>query len=456
MSTLSKLNTLFNRSSRITGVALIFTGAIWGLLQMNHIPEYGDTREYIELAQAASLQLDPYRTLLFPLILRVAFKTAPHYFQIPLYLFQLLLLGFALRHLVKTAELYFRAPLRSNLLWLSLFFLPIVLHFNVTVLSDGIALGLLIFFTSLLIRLLLLKRDALWDYGFYFCAFVLMALSRSEKIYIAAGSALIGILFMVFVKKNKLYQFRKSILTSFLALATVFTINSYTQTISLSEPPPDLTYSFLYRALYPRFEKVYPLMPEAVRSKLSIEDARLYDSHPNANKGVMKKICGTDWTCAHPYADQMLATVLRHQGLAVMSSIIRDMIYYSAAPWVWITAPWTGLGHYDWTYSRFSMQSPKLSWLYLNLGSLLVIVLTLSLVARLVRTSNASRNFQHILPFAFLVLCPGLANSGLFALMNGHPFHIRYAIPSYFLAVFLMVVLFSLPKSPQERLTHEK
>ncbi len=450
MSTFSSVNNLFGRGSRLLGGALIFIGAVWGLLQMNFIPKYGDTQEYINLSQAIPLRVDQFRTILFPFILRTSFKITPHFFQIPLYLFQLLLFGGALRHLVKTTETYFGTPFRIKVMWMCLFFLPIVLHLNLTVLSDGIALSFFILFTSMLTRIVLFEQQAPIDFLLYFFYFVFAALSRSEKLYVTGGSALAAVFFATLVTKTSLNRVKKIAFTSFIGFVTVVAINSYTQVRTPEEAPPDFTFGFLYRALFPRFEKVYPFMPEAVRAKISLADARLYDSDPNAYRAVMYKLCGNDWECSRPYAKQMLSTVLRHESPALVFSIFRDMFYYTLAPWIWITSPWTSLGHFEWTYSRYAMNSPRLSWSYNFLGNLFILALTFSIALRILKSLRVRFVTQKVGTFTFFILCPAIANAGLFALMMGHPFHIRYALPTYFSWIFLLIVYLNLLDSPSK------
>ena len=126
-------------SIAVAATVQIVLGAVWWALNLNRVPKYGDTTEYIQLAQ--TLRVDSYRTLAYPIVVKLGILFQSHSglnWTLPIYLLQTIVAAWAAWYLVGTIlpEIRRRPRLFISAAVLSF---PLTLHFTVTILTDSLA-----------------------------------------------------------------------------------------------------------------------------------------------------------------------------------------------------------------------------------------------------------------------------------------------------------------------------
>ena len=162
-------------------------GIGWLIQNITAIPCFGDSTEYINLSQ--SLQLDEYRTILYPLILRgaIAIGNRMHVpFQVLVYMGQILLsvgsIYYVCWNLLSCEDK--PADWRKCLFYsLGIMTIPVVNFLNLTLLTDSLALSFML--------VILVQIGKVWKceklhavyIGLLAAAFLLETLVRADRIY---------------------------------------------------------------------------------------------------------------------------------------------------------------------------------------------------------------------------------------------------------------------------------
>jgi hypothetical protein len=438
-----------------TLVATVFVAAAWMVMNFGQLPQYGDTNEYLALAK--TLHVDQYRTIFYPLVLRwtgifYGSSTSPHTNVI--YLVQcaavfiscFILAGAALNALKRTQH----ADAKSNnrLAALTALFVstnPLVAHFSLSVMTDSLASSLTIASIGCAVRATDSRQRRIWLPATFICI-ALMALSRVDKLYIAIGICVTAVALTCMARRGDIPASRESrpwvmALVLGIAIFSAPLINKFTQTVNPNRPPLDISSMAFNRVVWPRLSKVYPKLPEDARQVISFEDAKIFDTHNNNVYPLLNKLLAQN-PGNQKIINEITITTLRNFPLQVAGKTFFDMVKYEAPnlafPMELVSALPKSTAT-DWTYSRMSMFSPKLTDVSLALSSLVFLLVQLPLAACVLRRHvNRGLLFKPIFAISLVAIT---LNSVLFSLEAGMDAHIRYALPTYTLILIFATLL---------------
>jgi hypothetical protein len=437
---------------------MIVLGVDWFVHNASYIPDYGDTTEY--LARSKTLIVDQYRTIFYPLVLRLCGifhggSAEPSVFWT--YLVQALLVAAssaiyatAVFRLFDASVLTIKARLFVTVLMVLLVVTnPLVAHFSLSIMSDSLASSFTVATIGAmahLVRAASTTSNAArspWLPVAALCLF-LMALSRVDKLYMGIMLAVVMIVCMRMGLKELPHP-RLTIVGAPLvvALAAAIAINHFTQVPNADRPALNLSNMAFNRVVWPRLSTVYPYLPSDAKALISPGDAEWFDEHNNHVYLYLDKLLK-----GHPenqrIINEVTATTLKHFPGRVVGKTAFDIAKY-AVPNVSFPLELVSLlpesTATDWTYSRMSQMHPSMTRLWLIVSNIGFYLIQLPFAALYLRRRHMQRWWTQ--PLMLLsVVCVG-CNAVMFGLEAGMDAHIRYALPS-FIMIFELVSVVSL------------
>lgn len=291
----------------------IVLGILWITKNLEVIPGFGDTTEYLELSQ--TFAPDEYRPILFPILLRLIQMAAAQLnipYQTLLYVLQLVINYFAIFtavHYVSKSAKYLPGILLELFFTTYIWTLPMILWFNCTVLTDSFALSALIWMIILLTMYVKDERSNSLIWIGILVTYLLQALMRSDRTYSACvmivGCILMRALHSLFraiagkFRRKSIYDEdyadhrpRKSsgplwtylfpIIITVVGVLIVLGVNSATQTPgSKGRVTTNLPFILLDRVVWSNMENNYEYFPDEIKDVITIEEAKEFDSHNN-------------------------------------------------------------------------------------------------------------------------------------------------------------------------------
>jgi hypothetical protein len=438
-----------------TLVVMVCIGAAWMVANFRKVPQYGDTIEYLQLTR--TLHIDQYRTIFYPLILRLTHifhgsSNSPHTNGV--YLFQCLavyiscfLFTEVVLDTLKKAKLitFKHGRLLATSTSLLVLTNPLVAHFSLTLLTDSLASSFTIATIACVARAADPDQRKIWLPIAAICV-ILMALSRLEKLYVAFCICIGAAVLMWATRHSGCSKLRTGrpwalALVLGMALLSVPLINRLTQTINPNRPPLDLSSLAFNRAVWPRMSEVYPKLPEDARRLISAEDARNFDINNNNVYPLLSKLLAQNAN-NKKIINEITITTVRNFPMEVIGKTFFDFSKYevpnlafplelsSALPKSWAT---------DWTHSRMSMFSPKLTDISLAISTIVFLLIQIPLaILTLKHIGSRKLLLEPITVIGFVAIT---MNSALFSLEAGMDAHIRYALPTYTLLLTVVTLL---------------
>ncbi|NHN34305.1 hypothetical protein [Paenibacillus agricola] len=442
-------------------IVQMVVGTIWILLNINKVPHYGDTPEYIHLS--LTLDLDKYRTILYPIFLKYTILLST-YLNIPyhviVYIIQMIVSFISIYSLFymfayvlkKKNKICSKSKTLSRKEWLTILFLtffvftnPLTAHFNLSVLTDSLALSFTLLFISFIVHLCNCNNDKiLLNIILASLFFVLMSITRPERVVI--GALFIGVLTLYelvrYIKnKDKVIAQKTSLLLVVLIIGLVFTqiINTNTQNhiVDSNRVQPSISRSLYERIVWPRLSGVYNELPDSIKQVISYEEAISHDQSVNNTNMVMKKLLDYDkgsWNSVHTITK---IAFLKYY-LQIILSVSYDSIKNIFTPLTFTFNKYMKDQWIDWTMTRMSEFHPMLSNLYIKYFKILLIIM-LSLILVKIKTAynfvkNTNRITSIIIIFALTctIFFVGVSNLG---------YHIRYSMPIYITLIILITEL---------------
>jgi hypothetical protein len=436
--------------------AQIVLAVAWTALNFNHVPRYGDTPEYIDLAK--TLRTDAYRGVLYPLMIYLAQRMGPaSHFHWYIYILQLAMsLGASLYffHILLSClgsraggqEKITSARRRALRLFCALLVStnPLVLHFSLTVLTDSLALSFALLFVASLSALLLGISPGALHASVLLASFIGMSLMRAEKYHVGVGVLVAsGLAYGMIRRRSDLRGFlrRLSVPLAVLVVSTwaVFHVRE-TQTADLGRPPARAAVFAFNRCVWPNLAEMYPRLPARIKEIVTYEDALFFDKHKHHVNFLMSKIqrATGDWDETESMLKEMTKLCLRDHPARAAFSIGRDFLKYVFSPFVVVYESFDGSGIMKWTYSRMSMFHPRLTWVFTRYSFILLIIqlpLLLVAVTRLAQKDPASPRRAGLILFSVPSVLFLLVNSAFFSCVSTLGMHNRYALPGYTLMI---------------------
>lgn len=407
---------------------LLVIAAVWYLLNVTHEPGYGDTLEY--WAMSRTLLIDPWRTLAYPEILRQANRLAPVINpRVPLYALQTLVSLAAAGYLFETLFLFVderRRRWQYRLLLPALFTaLPLVAHFNLSVLTDSLALSFFLSGFAALARIFILRRATASAIIIAAASIFAAGFIRPERVVQFVAILLAASLLVILRKRYRL------LLVSLLLVAVAFStqqLNKATVNTDVGRPRPTLTYALFDRVLQGRFLELYDRMPADVRESISREDAEAWQANGLYVATIGRRL-------DNPAGQQVMRDAIRAALGCCAGPIIYqasgDYVEYLVAPLDYLRESVWGVDEVTswsyWTDSRMAEAHESLTYLYIDYGFVLIVA---ALILFAIEAPRLWRDaaIRELLLFAGATIA---LTALMYTIRTGIDFHIRYALPIY-------------------------
>ena len=422
-------------------------GGVWWALNLNDIPDYGDTQEYIRLA--GTLQVDSYRTLAYPVVVKlgIAFQSRTGLSSwLPIYLLQTTVAAWAAWYLVGTILPKLRRRPRIFISAAVLTF-PLTLHYAVTILTDSLATSFFILSICSLARIVSPIRNGKIPWVVALTGTVGTVMLRQEKFYIILILVVMCILYLLFHNRASRRAARPlhspavagligAIVVIF--VLPVFAVNAFnhsTQTAYLGRPPATVAAALYDRVVWPHVEEIRGQLPPSVQATL-----------PPASIVPEKAAVLASFRAADGGGDgQTVQAVWRAFdccGLSVAEESTVDIAKSFAAP---ITLVVYRGGATSWNLSRMSAAHPSLSFAYLLWSSALTFLIIVAALYNLLRLRNRRLvSFSSVATVSILI-GGALLNAIFFGLITSLDVNLRYALSDYMMMIALPLCLILAP-----------
>ncbi len=456
-------------------LALVYIaiGALWMVKNVGSIPPYGDTGEYLQLSR--NLKVDEYRGVLYPALLawgnrdaripmtvRVLVIDAVLKLQLgvgvlSLGYFLYVMAGGALRRWTGSTP----GALAGLLLLLAMLHLdPLVAHFNLSILTDGLALSGSLIFCAALAQLGRHRSLPVVPACLLFVAYLTTAGLRAEKNWVLIGSTFLTVAVWWWVAGRASPDLgrglRRRALVA-LGLACVgFLVMLGLQRWAYEEQGrwPLSTTILHQRIIFPNLAPTYPHLPEEPRALISPQLASSYDMRIHNTWRVIDAVTHGDANQRDRLTSQLVWPVLEARWHWIASKILLDTAENVLAPFSfygrlgrWIrdgqrpTAFRVTFEATPFTYFMLAQAQPRLSLIYLKFAGafLLTTVLLTLLQLPAMRRSWRARDHDDAIVLAAPVASFCLVNALAFS-TTANLVHIRYVLFAH-VAVLLLFYL---------------
>ena len=421
-------------------------GAVWWMADVTAIPEYGDTTEYLALSD--TLEVDSFRTLFYPLLVRGA-REAGGFLGVPwvslLYAVQLAVAVAATAFLVRS--LAPRLPRWTvAVVTAALVTLPLPLHYTATVLTDSLAASFLLLVVAGLVRWAAHDDLGLLTVVAMAGGTVLSVLMRPDRLYIVAAVAAVTAVVVVLRRTRRgagaAANVRAALSTgAVLVLALVLpavgasAANRATQTAQTQRPPVTLVGTLYDRVAYPNLDVVRDDLPPRLAE--AVPPAPPHVTSPVAWRvetlNRLRDVDGDDAVM------EVVGDVLDCCTGEVVAHVARDVGYALLGPYAVSGDVLTGSSLTPWNISRMSQHRPDLSRAVVGWSVVATATTAALTAALLVGAARRRTPAPQGLGVASLVLgATAFALAGAFGLVSSIPVNTRYTLVT-------QVVLCALP-----------
>ncbi|MDN4548030.1 hypothetical protein [Pseudomonas sp. C32] len=422
-------------------------GALWIYRNFNFIPVYGDTSEYFAFSKI--LVVDQYRGIFYPAVIRGAsmlsevFAITPQAMIYTIQLFLAVVAAFSMCALILRNRPYARAV--SLVVAISVTLNPLIAHFCMSVLTDSLAASFTVIFSAALIRACAkdaTTKQAFIHFSIASLTLTLMSSLRVDKLYLSIAVFVIALCALYLLRKDKLSIYRVLIGLLFLVISagSAIAIKNATTVYNTQRPPLDFSSMAFNRVVWPRLTEVYPYLSDAVKSRITMADAELFDSHANYVYPLLtRELAKPD---GKKTIDTITQTTIKYFPFQVVANTLFDFTKYSLPNLQFPLEEYNILPKSvatSWTIERMEMLRPLTTKIYLVIGLIQFISIGLLVIWFFSTQVRAHRLFKENSFLVLIVLSAVLTNSSLFALSAGMQAHIRYAIPTYTIIQILLM-----------------
>jgi hypothetical protein len=443
------------------GALQAVVGLVWWVVDLATVPAYGDTSEY--LALAGTLRVDTFRTLAYPLLVRLSADTAARTglpLQVPLYLLQTAVVVAAAWYAVRSfAPRLSRARVAGATAFVAAS--PLVLHYAVSLLSDSLAGSLLVVALAALGRVLVhgdrRVRTAVALAG----ATAGATLVRAEK-----GTVLLAIVALVLVGLLAVHWRRTRhrrpgtplravaglvVLSVVVPAIGATVLNHATQTADYGRPRLGLVSVAMSSVVWPHLSEIRDQLPARAREAISPEDAAAFDSTMNAVLPMTKRMQDLDGG-GDAITGAAIRAALRCCAPAVAGTLATHSAEYAVAPLLFAKdglpatlpgapAPVAGGAPTLWDVSRMAAAHPGLTRGYLWVSWAATALLVGAGLLRWRRAGAARAVAPRALGAVVLIAWLGTVVNGVFfAAAGGADPNVRYAVANVMVLTAALVV----------------
>ncbi|MCL2090411.1 MAG: hypothetical protein FWH11_04175 [Micrococcales bacterium] len=372
----------------VTVVALavqVGLGLAWWVANVTAVPEYGDTQEY--LRTATTFEVDGYRTLAYPLVVRAAIELGdllPVPWVVPLYTVQLFVS--VLANLVLVRALRPEARRAEQAAWTAVATtVPLPLHYTVTILTDSFATSTLLVLVAGLVRATV-HQDRSWR------AATLVAVGagasvavRPERLYMILALTAAAVLALGVCWWRRARQPRPArpvrvlvglVLVALVPAGMMTAVNRATQTADLGRGQASVLSSVFDRTVNQHVDAVAARVPDEIAVALTTDPG-----NTNQTYAAVEAAAGQDGVRT------AVGAAVRCCAAEIAAESVRDVAQGTLGPytvtWYWVTGDGPSA---QWDLSRMSQHRPGwtavlMAWSVVTTGLLLVWTLVLAVRA---------------------------------------------------------------------------
>lgn len=439
----------------------IVLGFAWMAVNLTNIPLFGDSTEYYELSQ--SLQVDEYRPLLYPLIIRMADTAAKHLpiaYQTLVYLVQTVICILSVWFLAeqlggilfpvqkKRGTALFHAAAFFVSLYITC--IPLITFMNFSVLTDSIATSMLLLMIGALIRIFHVSETDWKNYLVIAVSMLVEYTIRADRLYTCTLFLVISFGIWLFRQRKKAF-FKRCLALSLAAVlvstgaATAF--NKATQHPGIyGRISTTLGFVLLDRVVWPNMAQNYDDFSDEIKGLITREDAETFDGHNNnvmyQMAPLLREKAGVERT--EELYKEMAAVVFKNQPGKVIFDILEDITCVIFTPVsAFLSVYELAETADDWNLYCVSRSSETLSNMfyqyYLHTFLLLFLAGWLLLILKRVKRAAGSTKKENGIIISQL-LAPGFLLCVIIALWfsigDGAPPNDRYAMLHYVIWTF--------------------
>ena len=416
----------------------IILSIIWMICNVNNIPSFGDSPEYINLSK--TLVVDEYRTILYPALLNVAIKMENIVkipFHIIMFVGQTGVCFVCIYYVVKS--LYFimgkEEPHLCKKIFYSLYILsiPMITFMNFSILTDSIALSMLLIIIIQCARIYNMEGFRWKEIVLLFIGYLVESMIRADRIY--SCGLFIAVFTIIILAKKKKAKYISVILASFLAIVINMGVNSVTQQPGVyNRIKTNFSFILLDRIVWPNMANNYDSFSEEIRSNISYEEAQHFDEHNNYVMyflaPTLEERVGSD-TAGKMYVE-MAKVVFHNQPGKVIFDVVEDFCGFVFTPTVaFLSSQGILKTNYEWNVTCCSNVTPNLTRWYVKYYNLVIGVVLMSLAILLfvyqsVKKGNSDikKYIKTLIPFWGMCLIISL----WFSIGDGAPPNDRYLL----------------------------
>jgi hypothetical protein len=377
---------------RWTGVAVAAAGTVqvllglwWWCANLDRIPEYGDTPEYIQ--QSVTFAIDGYRTLAYPLAIRAATEVAGT-LGIPWHpllaaaqlVVSVLATWFLVRAVTPTLGRRWVAAVTAVVVTL-----PLPLHFTIAVLTDSFATSALLVFAAGLARVVARDDRSPAAIAAVVGGSAASVLIRPDRLYICVGiAAVAGLYLLVRVLRHRLSARAFAVGVAVLVVGAVVpavgatALNARTQTADLGRQQQTTSGALFDRVAYEHLAELKPLLDPELAAALPAPPPPGTPADAGTALAQLRASAGADGV------DAVLRAAVDCCALEVAAESAADVGHGALGPFT-VSADWlSGSGFYSqWDFTRMEAAQPALTravmaWSVVMTALLLVVVVVVS------------------------------------------------------------------------------
>jgi hypothetical protein len=370
-------------------VAYLAVGLVWLVSNLGDIPDYGDT--HLFLRQAQTQEIDATRGILYPRLLaaapgersRLVIVQAGQLIAcaVALVYFLNIFVGPYLRR-IHTGPMGPRITL--GLLAALLFVDPVVGHYNLAIMTDGLTLSACLVFCAAFVALARGNKSAA---AVLLPAHMIAAGLRVEKNVLLLGTALVGVAaYALWMRGRTASRPRRHLMMPVMLVCIGFVASLLIRQVAVNVEPKwgASTYILHGRIVFPNLEAVYDDLPIQLQSKLTRDAARRADHGVVAGRKLLSKVAGPDPEAYERLIRDLARIVWRERKWPLMADVVADAAGNLVPPLVFYTRLTVGTlaggdsrrGVYRRTlrlYERLAEGHPRLSRLHVGLAGLLFV-----------------------------------------------------------------------------------
>jgi len=347
---------------------------------------------------------------------------------------------------------------------------PLVAHFDLSVMTDALALAGSMVFCAALTDLRWRRSPPLLAGALLFLSFLATAGLRPEKRYVLLGTALLTPLVWWLVRRRR--PDRVSVAPRAaapavvaLALAAFATITAVHRAVHHDSERWPLTTSMLQqRVIFRNVVATYDSLPDWIRRAIPPPAAHYFDQHHQNGRQIIDQVTRGDAQLRERMVHEMAAVAWRERWPSIVLDVVSDATENVLATLSFYVrmGTYAAMGEEGfrrvfpsdgalWTFTRLEQHHPALSRVYVVLaGALFLLVLVLALARwRAARRASGGRlTAERVAYYAPLWVFVAL-NAGLFAVAS-NLVHVRYVLLAHVSILLLLYVTAFAPSRAAE------